>query len=329
MCVLLIVGAVVFYSAVVTPQIFARHGFAAGSAHTLFGLSLCHAFGFSYWHLLTTSPGTTKDVGRERLEALMPLRPRRRRREGERKCGASAAIGSAAQGEAEEEEHEEEHEEEGNESWWRYCDKCELPKPPLAHHCSVCRCCVLRADHHCPWFANCLGFGNYRHFFLFLVYLSVGAAYACATTYAVHASDAVRDPWRYRWHVALALLSGGLALALAALLGWHLVCLWTGLGTLEMMDRVLGWHGEEEEEDEEEGERRGQQQRRKTKNPPPHVSLKSLRDYPWNLGLERNVRLAFDLDDDRGFWWVRWLRVHGARRKGDGVVFPTKEKKAL
>jgi palmitoyltransferase len=29
------------------------------------------------------------------------------------------------------------------------CKKCIAPKPPRAHHCSVCNKCVLKMDHHC------------------------------------------------------------------------------------------------------------------------------------------------------------------------------------
>ena len=29
------------------------------------------------------------------------------------------------------------------------CKKCISPKPPRAHHCSVCNKCVLKMDHHC------------------------------------------------------------------------------------------------------------------------------------------------------------------------------------
>ncbi|KOS13108.1 hypothetical protein Malapachy_16210 [Malassezia pachydermatis] len=48
--------------------------------------------------------------------------------------------------------------------WKRYCYKCHAYKPPRAHHCRVCRRCVLRMDHHCPWIGNCVGYGTYLHF---------------------------------------------------------------------------------------------------------------------------------------------------------------------
>jgi palmitoyltransferase len=29
------------------------------------------------------------------------------------------------------------------------CKKCISPKPPRAHHCSICNKCILKMDHHC------------------------------------------------------------------------------------------------------------------------------------------------------------------------------------
>lgn len=40
-----------------------------------------------------------------------------------------------------------------NRAEWRWCHKCDRPKPPLSHHCSICETCVLKMDHHCPWCA--------------------------------------------------------------------------------------------------------------------------------------------------------------------------------
>ena len=58
------------------------------------------------------------------------------------------------------------------------CRKCNgRAKPPRTHHCSICSRCVLKMDHHCPWFNNCIGFYNHRYFFLFCVFLTVDCVY--------------------------------------------------------------------------------------------------------------------------------------------------------
>ncbi|KAF5344497.1 hypothetical protein D9758_014157 [Tetrapyrgos nigripes] len=51
------------------------------------------------------------------------------------------------------------------------CRKCTAMRPERAHHCRICKRCVLKYDHHCPGINQCVGIYNERHFILFMAYL--------------------------------------------------------------------------------------------------------------------------------------------------------------
>lgn len=50
----------------------------------------------------------------------------------------------------------------------KWCGRCNCWKPPRAHHCRICKTCVLKMDHHCIFVNSCVGKGNYRNFVLLL-----------------------------------------------------------------------------------------------------------------------------------------------------------------
>ncbi|GMM57349.1 palmitoyltransferase [Maudiozyma humilis] len=56
---------------------------------------------------------------------------------------------------------------------FRVCQTCKFWKPDRCHHCSTCERCILKMDHHCPWFADCIGFLNQKLFIQFLLYTTV------------------------------------------------------------------------------------------------------------------------------------------------------------
>lgn len=65
------------------------------------------------------------------------------------------------------------------------CRTCEFQKPARSKHCSLCKACISRADHHCVWVNNCLGRGNYRWFLALLLSTFIVLFYGAGLAYTV------------------------------------------------------------------------------------------------------------------------------------------------
>jgi palmitoyltransferase ZDHHC4 len=150
------------------------------------------------------------------------------------------------------------------------CRTCEFAKPARSKHCSLCRACIARSDHHCIWVNNCLGRGNYKYFLALLFSMTILLCYGAYLAQLVLMPQVRAHIRSYpTWHeleyqdstdmtgrilakgekfldiVATAFLVGGLSsgavglLAFltaplpAGLLGYHIYLVWAGMTTNE------------------------------------------------------------------------------------------------
>jgi len=123
----------------------------------------------------------------------------------------------------------------------RHCKWCGKYKPDRCHHCRVCRTCVLKMDHHCPWIYNCVGHGNYKYFFLLLVY-SVADLHLIfwAQGVSVKESIEVDKPFLTMFLLmfgeTLVFLMGTL---LSGFLCFHLWLVFKGMTTIEFCEKSM------------------------------------------------------------------------------------------
>ena len=50
------------------------------------------------------------------------------------------------------------------------CFECGVISLPRSYHCNVCKRCVERYDHHCPWVNSCIGSHNHSYFIIFVFF---------------------------------------------------------------------------------------------------------------------------------------------------------------
>ncbi|KAJ7794842.1 zf-DHHC-domain-containing protein [Mycena olivaceomarginata] len=124
------------------------------------------------------------------------------------------------------------------------CRKCGQQRPERAHHCRICKRCVLKYDHHCPVRVNqCVGLHNERHFVMFMAYLVI-ACVSLSITGFPHVLQALGAGEQFDWphhvpqiaFILIYILAVVMALAVGIMCGFHLWTVAHGETTVESQD---------------------------------------------------------------------------------------------
>ncbi|KAG0341509.1 hypothetical protein BG000_008805 [Podila horticola] len=114
-----------------------------------------------------------------------------------------------------------------------WCSKCHHVKPERAHHCRVCKRCVLKMDHHCPWVLNCVGLDNYKFFFLFVFYTAIHCVYIFVTLAPLYLRTPDDRTWAHQQQIIGLVVSGMFGLTLIVFTVTHIRLILLNRTTIE------------------------------------------------------------------------------------------------
>eukprot|EP00002_Diphylleia_rotans_P016689 TRINITY_DN3247_c0_g1_i2.p1 TRINITY_DN3247_c0_g1~~TRINITY_DN3247_c0_g1_i2.p1 ORF type:complete len:285 (-),score=42.44 TRINITY_DN3247_c0_g1_i2:154-1008(-) len=127
----------------------------------------------------------------------------------------------------------------------RFCSKCDHYRPARAHHCRICKCCILKMDHHCPWINNCVGMKNQKFFVLFLIFAIIASCHALLIIMAriiFHFSkkedsdDSPFSPMDVFCMISTFLIVAPILAGIITLLGWQIYLISKNVSTIEYYD---------------------------------------------------------------------------------------------
>mmetsp|Transcript_11775 Transcript_11775/g.22766 ORF Transcript_11775/g.22766 Transcript_11775/m.22766 type:complete len:324 (+) Transcript_11775:146-1117(+) len=122
----------------------------------------------------------------------------------------------------------------------RHCIRCMRRKPDRCHHCRLCERCVLKMDHHCPWIANCVGYENYKYFYLLVMYSALGLILFVATFWeavVIYLNDSSFPVGLCLMIVSAYALACMLLVAILGFLIFHTYLIYNDLTTIEYCEK--------------------------------------------------------------------------------------------
>jgi len=172
----------------------------------------------------------------------------------------------------------------------RFCKWCQRYKPDRCHHCRICKKCVLKMDHHCPWIMNCVGFRNHKYFFLLVIY-AVTTCFFIMLTMSESIQRAVEEETSALERFLLVLgmtLACIMGVLMACFVSFHTWLLSRGMTTIEFCEKSM--------------------------SSPSSSSAQASNSY--DLGMILNLKAVF------GPHWYLWA-IPFSRAEGIGVGFET------
>lgn len=147
-------------------------------------------------------------------------------------------------------------------------------------------------DHHCQWINNCVGYWNYKAFFILVFFATVASIYSTV----IFVASVLQKDWEV-WgqshskglYVACGVPVLGLSMTLGSLLCWHIYLMANNMTTIEYYEGVrVQW-----------------------------LARKSGQSYrhPFNLGVYRNVTSVL------GPNVLKWLLPTAVSHLKDGISF--------